>query len=133
MPRRASLALLCALACLIVAPAARADDYIQDFSLTPETSAAGVHTPVDMNAQFGSDDPVRNLVIHLPAGLVGNPKAVPACPQADFQSDSCDPSTRVGTTAVDTRTTLPVTGPTDISASGFIYNVEPNADEPARL
>src|SRR3954452_22762899 len=132
MPRRASLALLCALACLIVAPAARADDYVQDFSLTPETSAAGVHTPGDMNAQFTPDDPVRDLVIHLPAGLVGNPKAVPACPQADFESDSCDPATRVGTTTVDTTTTILLL-PTNLTASGFIYNVQPDADEPARL
>jgi hypothetical protein len=132
MPRRASLALLCAAACLFVVPAAHADDYISSFSLAPQASAAGVHTPVDMTTQFGTDDPVRDLVIHLPAGLVGNPKAVPACPQADFAADTCDANTRVGTTSVDTTTSI-LGIPTSLSASGFIYNVVPNADEPARL
>ena len=99
MPRHSLAALLCALlACLAVPAAAGADAYVANFSLAPADLAAGRHAQVDMHAEFGSADPVRDLHIHLPPGLVGNPTAVPACSQADFANDNCATNTRVGTT-----------------------------------
>jgi hypothetical protein len=129
MPRRASLALLCALACLIVAPAARADDYVQDFSLAPTNKAAGSHSQVDMHVKFGTADPVRDLAIHLPPGLLGNPNVAPRCSQADFQARTCPANTRVGTTSAD----AVAAGLIPATATGDVYNVVPGAGEPARL
>jgi hypothetical protein len=133
MPSRLAAALLCALACSIVAPAAaRADDYVSNFSLAPADASAGRHSQVDMHVDFGTADPVRDLHIHLPPGLVGNPNAVPACSQADFANRACPANTRVGTTsALATATVLLV--PVDATATGEVYNVVPDADEPARL
>jgi hypothetical protein len=114
MPRSVLAALLAALACLLVPAAARADDYVSGFSLAPAALDAGVHSQVDMHAGFGTDDPVRDLHISLPPGLVGDPHAVPTCSQADFANDNCDPSTRVGTTSATATATilvLPTTVP----------------------
>jgi hypothetical protein len=129
MPRRASLALLCAAACLIVVPAARADDYVSAFSLAPANKAAGSHSQVDMHVEFGTDDPVRDLAIHLPPGLLGNPNVVPRCSQADFEARSCPANTRVGTTSADAvaAAVIPAT------ATGDVFNLVPGAGEPARL
>jgi hypothetical protein len=133
MPRLTLAALACALvACLATPAAARADDYVSGFTLTPRDTAAGVHTQVDMHANFDSADPVRDLHIHLAPGLLGNPSAVPVCEPADFQSDSCDPATRVGSTSVDTITTIAFV-PTPVTATGYVYNVRPGPNEPARL
>jgi hypothetical protein len=127
MPRRALVALLCALACLIVVPAARADVTINSFSLTPAAPAAGTPIDVGLSTSFGGSEDVTKIVVHLPAGLVGDPNAVAKCPQADFNGlGGCSGSTQVGTTNV-------TTGPLGLPASGTIYNLEPNADEPARL
>jgi hypothetical protein len=133
MPRLPLAAPLCALlACLAVPAVARADAYVANFSLAPAGTAAGLHSQVDMHAEFGSADPVRDLHIHLPTGLVGNPKAVPACSQADFAADNCAADTRVGTTSADATATVLVL-PVNATATGYVYNVVPNADEPARL
>ena len=66
--------------------------------------------------------------MHLPAGLVGNPRATAPCTRAQFDADSCPASAQVGTTTVHV-TSLGL--PQD--ASGQIYVLEPNANEPARL
>lgn len=129
MPRRASLALLCAIACLVLVPAARADDYVSAFSLAPADKAAGSHSQVDMHVQFGTGDPVRDLAIHLPPGLLGNPNVVPRCTQADFQARACPANTRVGTTSADAI----ASGLIPATATGDVYNLVPGAGEPARL
>jgi hypothetical protein len=134
MPRLTLAALTCAVVASLSIPAgAHADGYVSNFSLgPPDNTPAAVHATVSMHAEFGTADPVRDLAIHLPPGLVGNPKAVPACPQADFEADACDPATRVGTTSATATATL-VLVPTPVTATGYVYNVVPNADEPARL
>jgi hypothetical protein len=126
-------ALLCTLlACLAVPAAAQADDYVSTFSLAPQDTAAGQHSQVDLHAEFDSADPVRDITIHLPVGLLGNPSAVPACSQEAFAADTCAPASRVGTTSVTTLTTI-LLAPTTVTASGYLYNVKPSAGEPARL
>jgi hypothetical protein len=129
MSRRPSLALLCSLACLIAAPAARADDYVQDFTLAPANKAAGSHSQVDMHVKFATDDPVRDLAIHLPPGLLGNPNVVPRCSEAEFQARTCPANTRVGTTSAD----AVAAGLIPATATGDVYNLVPGAGEPARL
>jgi hypothetical protein len=112
----AGLALLAALA----APAAAR----ADFTVTPSTSQAGAHADVTLHATF-SQTP-SSVVLHLPPGLVGNPNAVPRCPVATFESLAGCPSN----TAVGTATATP-TIPTPVG--GTVYNLVPQAGEPARL
>jgi hypothetical protein len=121
-------ALACALiACLAVPAAAHADITVgEDLSLRNADKSAGKNTQVDLHASFSTDDPLKDLVVHLPPGLVGNPQAVAKCSQAQFTSDpsGCPADSKVGTTTVTTTLT---------PASGDVYNLVPSPGEPARL
>jgi hypothetical protein len=124
---RLSLGSLAVLVLLgLMAPAARADITVDALTLTPSTTAAGQPAQIAMHAEFSTGDAVKDLVVHLPPGLVGNPRAVGACPQAQFAADpsTCPAAAKVGTTSV---------GTTLIPVSGDVYNLVPDAGEPARL
>ena len=60
---------------------------------------------------------MRDLIMDLPAGLVGNPRAIPSCSRQDFEAATCKPSTQVGVF----RTILPLVG----EANGPLYNLNP--------
>ncbi|MEA2291646.1 MAG: hypothetical protein QOF17_666 [Solirubrobacteraceae bacterium] len=115
------------LVALAAPSAARADIAVTGFTLIPADNRAGNQTRIDLHADFSTADPLRALVVHLPPGLVGNPLAVPRCPQSRFRDSTCPRETRVGTASVST--TLPLAG----SASGSVFNLEPGPGEPARL
>jgi hypothetical protein len=44
----------------------------------------------------GAEGNVKELTINLPAGLVGDPLAVPACPRAAFVENQCEPESQIG-------------------------------------
>jgi hypothetical protein len=78
---------------------------------------------------FRLSDPgqqVKDLTIHLPPGLVGNPLAQPTCAIADFTQDKCAASTAVGSSQVDA-------DPGSLTIDGTIYSLVPQPGEPARL
>lgn len=122
------------LAALALAAPAHADLGISAFSVTPASTQAGGHPNVEIDTTFsGASDNVRNLTIHLPPGLVGNPNAATKCSQADFASQSCLASSQVGSVQVDT-TAFPLGVATDLNnVPGKVYDVQPSAGEPARL
>jgi hypothetical protein len=129
-------ALLLAVVLVVLAPAAAAADFdVRSFSVTPSGLQAGSHPDVTISASFTPYSPttehVRDLVISLPPGLVGDPTAVPRCAQAAFEADTCPANTRVGATSV--RTVIPPLQILPITAAGDVYNLEPGAGEPARL
>ncbi len=69
---------------------------------------------------------LKNLEVKLPAGLVGNPNAVPKCPIADFAkkfANICPKNTAIG------KTVLYTVGP----FPAIVYNLEPGPNEPARF
>ena len=102
---------------------------IASLSAAPATTQAGGHSAFGVSLSFSAPgDGLKNLIVHLPAGLVGNPRATAPCTRAQFDADSCPASAQVGTTTVHV-TSLGL--PQD--ASGQIYVLEPNANEPARL
>jgi len=75
---------------LAFATPAYADLGISSFSVTPASTQAAGHPNVQINTMFsGADDNLRNLTVHLPAGLVGNPNAATKCTQAQFDADNC--------------------------------------------
>jgi hypothetical protein len=76
----------------------------------------------------GSGDDAKDLVLALPAGVIGDPTAATPCPRADFQARSCTTASQVGevTSQIDS-----ILG--SQAASGSIYNLTPTATEPARL
>jgi hypothetical protein len=129
-------ALLLAVLVSVLAPAAAAADFdVRSFSVTPSALQAGSHPDVTISASFTPYSPstehVRDLVISLPPGLVGDPTSVPRCAQAAFDADACPADTRVGSTSV--RTVIPPLQLLPVTAAGDVYNLEPGAGEPARL
>src|SRR4051812_45576321 len=120
---------LLAVVLLLALPAsAQAAFDVSSYSVTPSGLAAGSHPDVAVAIGFSGDEHVRDLRVSLPPGLVGNPNAAARCAAAKFQTDTCAANTRVGTTSVQsTLLGLPIT------ATGDVYNLPPDAGEPARL
>ena len=88
-------------------------------TVTTSTPQAGAPANVTINATFATTP--SSVVLNLPPGLVGNPNAAAKCSQAAFEGLGCPANSRVGTA----------------TALGFVpgsvYNLQPNANEPARL
>src|SRR4051812_61702 len=120
MPRRrvidltAVKRLILSLACFfLITPAAHAD-----LTVSTSTLHAGQPADVTINATF-SQSPT-SVVLHLPPGLVGNPKSAEQCTPAAFEGLGCSAASQVGTASAN-------------GIPGAIYNLKPNPDEPARL
>jgi hypothetical protein len=138
----ASLAV--ALGCLLVAPSAQAAiGFGPGLSAQPADVQAGANSDFTIDIPFtgsGANDSVRDLTVHLPPGLIGNPTATPLCTLAQFQAGtegSCPDASQVGEVTVNASVDLlglgiaPLPLPTPIT--GTIYNMEPQAGEPARF
>jgi hypothetical protein len=67
---------------------------------------------------------VKNIRVDLPPGLAANPEAVPACPIAAFQSNTCSPDTQVGVNE------LTVFDGIDLTIPGTVYNLQQPAGLP---
>jgi hypothetical protein len=127
-----------AAAVLALPAAAGADVTVSSFSVAPASTAAGANSDVTINEAFtytDTTDSVKKTVLHLPAGLLGNPQATPKCALADFQADTCPDNTQVGEVMVGTLVyTLPSpTPPLTVNAPGTIYNLVPDSTHPAIL
>lgn len=121
--------LTAALWALAAATPAFAAPNVSRFSVTPSTAQAGGHPNVDVLVSF--DPPsadVRQIALHLPAGLTVDPRAAPFCSRSLLLSDLCSLGTKVGT--------VTLVG----EALGFqaeavrnIYNLKPTGVERLRL
>ncbi|MQA76119.1 MAG: hypothetical protein GEU88_17590 [Solirubrobacterales bacterium] len=98
-------------------------------SAQPTNLQAGANS--DLSIQIDVQQPneqLRDLTIHLPPGLVGNPLATPPCTEAQLNADSCPPASDVGDVSNDVLAAgVPQT------VTGELYNVVPRAGEPARF
>jgi hypothetical protein len=130
------------LACLFAAPSAQAAiGFGGGLSAQPADSQAGANSDFTINIPFtgsGPGDSVRDLTVHLPPGLIGNPTATPLCTLAQFQAGtagSCPGATQVGEVTVNAN--LSVLGlfniPLPTPITGSIYNMQPQPGEPARF
>jgi hypothetical protein len=93
------------------------------FTVTPSTTQAGAPANVTIHADFGTTP--SHVALHLPPGLVGNPNAAAKCPIATFKAGGCSPASQVGTASATPSLGIPI--------PGFVYNLEPQPGEPARL
>jgi hypothetical protein len=139
-----TFALLGALFALLLVPAAAQADFgIEPGSLkvealnkdgTPDLRA-GTH-PYEFVVRFAlntesSGEPeggqMRDAIAYLPAGLVGNPTAIPSCPPEDLESlvPTCPGDTQIGV--------LRATVKGGISARTALYNLTPPPGSAARL
>jgi hypothetical protein len=109
---------------------------VTSLTAAPDSLQAAGHANFNLSMAFGGTEHAKGLVIHLPAGLIGNPGAATPCPEATFQARGCVSSgansAKVGTSSIAaTATTLGI--PTDITASGDVYVLVPKTGEIARL
>src|SRR5436190_7793790 len=93
----AALAGTIALLCLLLAPPAQAALGLQGLSAKPANIAAGAHSNVNIHIGFSDPaDQVKDLTVHLPPGLVGDPTATPLCTVAQLNGDNCPNASEVG-------------------------------------
>jgi hypothetical protein len=134
--RRCGLGSVAALsAALLGAGSAQAAFGLHDLAAAPADVTAGAHSNFSVHVGFSdSVDQVKNLTIHLPPGMIGNPTAPAVCTPAKLGKDDCPANSRVGT--VSTATTVWVLKPlvgVPLTVDGTIYNLEPQSGEPARF
>jgi len=105
---------LSAVGCVVVVmgllvPVAQASVTIKSFNAIPSTTQAGGHP--DFSVEFAltshdseptpcSCDDAKDVTVHLPAGLIGNPHATPQCGIAEFAAELCPSDSQVGVVEV---------------------------------
>jgi hypothetical protein len=104
------------------------------YSLSVSTTQAGAHPDATVSVARGGteDEDLRDMIITLPPGLIGNPEAVAQkCTQAQFTADTCPASSEVGTTTANANGAgLPVPLP---AVSGTVYVLEPEPTDAGTL
>ena len=123
-------------ACLAAAPAANAAFGFQGLSASPANTNAGANSDFNVHIGFTSPtDDVKDLIVALPPGLVGDPTVTPLCTMAQLQADSCPAGSQVGTvsTSADAHLLNPLPLTVPLTVDGSLYNVEPAAGQPARF
>jgi hypothetical protein len=126
------------------------DPQITELTAGPEPSAltpgapgldptqAGAHPNFRIRARFcdtfcsldQNAAPIKDFIVRLPPGLLGNPADVPTCPEPLFVASACPPESQVGestTLAYQNGQTTLVTVPSKL------FNVDTMGLEPARL
>jgi hypothetical protein len=107
MKRLATGLFLAVLLAVSISSTASAKFGIEDFSVESSTSQAGAHPDFTTTIRFpylsqnggifaAADGNVRNISVELPPGLLGNPSAVPQCPQQLFVTKQCPIESEVG-------------------------------------
>ncbi len=100
-----------------------------------DPASSGAHPALDILATFDTDAGTASaatVVQHFGPGIVANPHATTTCSRAQFAAASpavvtCAPTTQVGTSTVTVLTPAPVALPAKV------YNLEPDAGQPAAL
>jgi hypothetical protein len=132
---RTAVVATAALAVMAISPAAaQAAFSVSGLVAQPAATDAGAHSDFTLHIAFpdtGTD--VKNLTIHLPPGMVGDPTATPLCTVAQLNGDTCPANSQVGsvTTAVTAFLIPPIGIP--LSVDGTLYNLTPQTGEPARF
>jgi hypothetical protein len=116
-------------AALLAASPAQAAVDVSRFSVTPSTTRAGGHPSLALSVAFDpATSDVRDIQLHLPAGLRANPRAAPFCSRGRLISDLCPLRSKVGSIVL-----VGVAFGFEAVARRNIYNVRPAAGERLRL
>jgi hypothetical protein len=99
------------------------------FTASVSNPASAANSDLTMTvANAGANvDALRNVTYHMPTGFVANTNNVARCAQATATAGNC------ATPAVGTAAITVGTNSEGYTMSGSVYNVTPNAGEPARL
>ncbi|HZA59294.1 MAG TPA: hypothetical protein VE523_08950 [Solirubrobacterales bacterium] len=121
-----------ALGCLAAAPSAQAAFGISG-TAAPSNPTSGANSDFNIDIEFGGNtapESVKDLIVHLPPGLVGDPLATPLCTVAQLNADDCPDNTQVGTVSSNVSV---IAGPVGQDVHGDLYNLVPQPGEPARF
>jgi hypothetical protein len=99
------------------------------FSVTPSTTEVRGHPDLKVSESF--DPPtadVKEIVLHLPAGLTANARAAPFCPRSYLVADVCSLQTKAGEVRL-----VGVALGLEAEVARNIYNLKPSGQEALRL
>ena len=106
--------------------------------VTASFGVSDVFKPCGCNALLVPVQPVENLrqvIVELPAGFVGDPQATVRCPEYDLVKNAlesaCPPESRIGVVAFDGEGAVRTT--TEEIGTAAIYNMVPEAGYPAEF
>jgi hypothetical protein len=118
-----------ALIALFLATPAQAALNVSAFSMTPSTTKVRGHPDLKVSESF--DPPtadIKEIVLHLPAGLTANARAAPFCPRSYLVIDLCPLQTTVGKVRL-----VGVALGFEAEVARNIYNLKPSGQEALRL
>ena len=118
-----------ALIALLVAAPAQAAVNVSAFSMTPSTTRARGHPDLTVSETF--DPPtadIKQIVLHLPAGLTSNARAAPFCSRNYLVADLCPLQTKVGEVSL---TGIALGFEAEVARN--IYNLKPSGQDALRL
>jgi hypothetical protein len=99
-------------------------------SVQPQSAPAGSNSDLQINIEIQEpEQDLKDLTIHLPPGLVGNPLVAPQCTEEQLNADDCPPTSDVG----DVSNEVSIAGAPPLPVSGDLYNMVPQPGEPARF
>lgn len=129
--RAAALAVAIAALAALATPASASALGFTNLSSAPASTQAGANSNFNLHIEFtAAGDDVKDLTIGLPPGQIADPTATPLCTVAQLNADTCPAASDVG----DVTTVANVLGlPLPVSVPGDLYNLVPNAGEPARF
>jgi hypothetical protein len=118
------------LGCLAIASSADALT-LNNLSAAPANNDAGANSDISIHIEIGqASEDIRDLTIHLPPGVVGDPTGPEPCTEAQLEANACPAESLVGSsTAVANIVSLPLPQ----TVNGTVFNVVPRAGEPARF
>jgi len=136
MTRVWSIATAAATAVLAVPALAAGAVSIDTMTAAPAGTQAGAHSDFSLALGLSGTDHAKSLVIHLPGGLVGNTTAATPCSEETFAARGCatsgPASSKVGVSSISAVATA-MGIPTNITASGSVFVLQPRPGELARL
>jgi hypothetical protein len=138
-PRSAAV-LFVVVAMGLLVPAADASVTIKSFNAAPSTSQAGAHPDFSFEFELTtrqseptpcSCNDAKDVIAHLPAGLIGNPHAAPQCDIAQFATELCPVDSQLGVAEVIVGIGLGEGGGGQFVTP--VYNLVPPPEQPALL
>jgi hypothetical protein len=124
---------------LVTAPAAFGAFELTNLSAAPADTNAGANSDFAISLDTPDTADLKDLTIHLPPGLVGNPLATTTCTEDQLNADACPAASDVGDVSnavtLTVQTLPPPIPPLSLpqTVNGNLYNVVPRAGEPARF
>ena len=102
---------------------------VSSFSVTPSTTQAGGHPNLAFTVAFAEPTTgVKDIALHLPAGLTANPNAFAFCSRSRLVRYVCPAKSRVGSFSV-----VVVAYGIELPFKADLYNMRPGSTERLRI